>query len=158
MRKRWIIAMVVGPLIAAAWVLTGPGLHWDIEVGNWNGGLKTKDIRKGSGLAAEEGSLVRVHYVGKLPDGKQIVSTRSNMAHQWRVGDQTVIAGMDRAVRGMRPGGIRKAYVPYMLHYGQFGYGGVIPPNTPLEFEIEMLDVKTGPWLKEPMQKRRISN
>ncbi len=146
-KVRKLIVLIV---VIAGFMIVGRALQVNIAVGDWAGGLKVRDIRKGSGLEAKAGYLVRVHYRGMLPDGTEILNTRSRTSHQWRVGDGTVIAGIDRAVVGMRPGGVRRAKIPYTLHYGQFGYGDKVPPYTTLTFEIEMLDVATGPWIKSP--------
>ena len=147
--KLAILCAVLGAMMAV-----GSLLQVDVSIGAWAGGLRVSDVQKGSGLEAREGNLVRAHYKGMLPDGTVIVDTHERGSHQWRVGDGTVIVGMDRAVRGMRPGGIRRATVPYTLHYGQFGYGNKVPPHTTLTFEIEVLDVATGPWIKSPNERR----
>jgi peptidylprolyl isomerase len=63
-------------------------------------------------------------------------------AHVWNVGDGTVIAGIDIAVRGMKPGGIREVVLPPELHWGNSGYGGVIPKDARLKFVIEMVSVR----------------
>ncbi len=97
-----------------------------------------RTIKEGLGAPAQEGQLVEVHYVGKLPDGTVFMDThKKGSPHPWRIGDHTVIAGMDMAVRGMKPGEIRVARIPPELHWGREGYGGVVPPNATLTFVIE---------------------
>lgn len=104
--------------------------------------IRIKTIKAGVGARAREGQMVEAHYIGKLPDGTVFMNTRDKGSpHIWRLGDGTVIAGMNLAVEGMRPGEIRVVKIPPELHWGRAGYGGVIPENTTLTFEIELVSV-----------------
>ena len=52
---------------------------------------------------------------------------------------------MDAAVRGMRAGGVRRVTLPPHAHYGRQGYAGVVPEESTMIFEIEMVRVtKSG--------------
>lgn len=109
-------------------------------------GVNFKDVRVGKGLAVEEGDFVEVHYTVSLPKGKRIIDTRENgRSHRFTVGDGSVLRGLDVSVRGMRSGGVREVHVLPDSHVGRSGYGGLIPPNTPLLFEVELLAVSQSP-------------
>ena len=108
-----------------------------------NRDIQITEVRDGQGPAARDGREISVHYVGMMPDGEVFMTTRRNARpHTWIVGDGTVIAGMDIAVRGMAKGGVRRVLIPPELHWGDGNYGGKIPPHTWLTFEIEMVSVR----------------
>ena len=107
--------------------------------------VRYTDIKVGSGSEAVEGKQVACHYRGYLPDGEEFMNTRKmgrGKAHVWRIGDGTVIMGIDVAVRGMKPGGVRETVLPPEMHWGNSGYGGVIPQEARLRFVIEMVRVR----------------
>lgn len=105
-------------------------------------GLYVEDLREGEGAEAAAGNRVAVHYTGWLPDGTQFDSSRdSPEPFQFTLGAGQVIQGWDEGVAGMREGGERRLVVPPDLAYGSQGAGGVIPPNSPLVFEVELVEV-----------------
>jgi FKBP-type peptidyl-prolyl cis-trans isomerase len=60
------------------------------------------------------------------------------------VGAGRVIRGWDQGVPGMKVGGIRQLVIPPSLAYGARSIGnGLIPPNSTLLFEVELLAVET---------------
>ena len=105
--------------------------------------LETKDLVVGKGAEAKAGDTVSVHYVGTLPDGKEFdASKKHGKPFDFELGAGRVIKGWDQGVAGMKVGGKRKLTVPPSLGYGARGFPPVIPPNSTLVFEVELLEVK----------------
>jgi FKBP-type peptidyl-prolyl cis-trans isomerase FkpA len=112
--------------------------------------LVKTDIKPGTGDEAVSGKTVTVHYTGWLYDetasghqGKKFDSSRDrSQPFEFKLGGKQVIAGWELGVAGMKVGGQRLLIIPPELGYGAHGAGGVIPPNTKLVFEVELLGVK----------------
>jgi FKBP-type peptidyl-prolyl cis-trans isomerase len=105
--------------------------------------LGVKDLVVGKGAVAKLGDNVKVHYVGTLPDGKEFdASKKHGQPFEFELGAGRVIRGWDQGVAGMKVGGKRKLVIPPSLGYGARGSPPVIPPNSTLNFEIELLEVK----------------
>jgi peptidylprolyl isomerase len=105
-------------------------------------GLEYRDIKVGDGATPTPRQLVSVHYTGTLTSGKKFDSSRDrNEPFTFPVGAGRVIKGWDEGVASMQVGGVRELRIPPNLAYGSRGVPGVIPPNSTLVFEVELLDV-----------------
>ena len=105
--------------------------------------LVIETLTPGTGAEAKAGDRVMVHYVGTLTDGKKFDSSRDRgQGFTFRLGAGQVIKGWDQGVAGMKVGQVRKLTIPPHLAYGDRGFPPVIPPNSTLVFEVELLGVK----------------
>ena len=106
------------------------------------GDLVVEDLVVGDGPVAEAGDTVNVHYVGRLQNGTQFDSSYDGgVPFTFTAGTGQVIAGWDQGVPGMRVGGTRRLTIPPNLGYG-LNPVGVIPPNSTLVFEVELLSIE----------------
>jgi FKBP-type peptidyl-prolyl cis-trans isomerase len=105
--------------------------------------LKVEDLVQGTGDEAVTGKKVSVHYTGTLlTDGSKFDSSLDRgRPFDFPLGGGRVIKGWDQGVAGMKVGGKRRLTIPPELAYGERGFPPVIPPNSTLVFEIELLAV-----------------
>lgn len=106
-------------------------------------GLKFKDLSKGKGKRPSAGQTVVVHYTGWLTNGQKFDSSVDRgTPFEFVLGTGQVIKGWDEGVKGMNIGGKRRLTIPPQLGYGRQGFGNLIPANSTLVFEVELLGVK----------------
>lgn len=122
-------------------------------------GIKTQTTRSGTLVEiqapgdvqkADSGKQAKVMYKGTFLDGKEFDSNidpkgQNNQPLVINVGStggpNSVIPGLDEALRLFGKGGKGRIYIPAMLAYGQNGQPPRIPAYANMIFEIEMLDV-----------------
>jgi len=104
--------------------------------------LQITDITMGSGPEAKNGNKIMVHYSGTLEDGTKFDSSYDRgQPFGFVLGTGGVIKGWDLGVLGMKTGGKRKLVIPADLAYGDRSPSPLIPPNSTLVFEVELLEV-----------------
>jgi FKBP-type peptidyl-prolyl cis-trans isomerase len=104
------------------------------------GGLKVWDVKEGKGAEAKAGGQVKVHYTGWLTGGK-VFDSSVQRDEPIEFGLDEVINGWQEGIPGMKVGGVRRLYIPSAMAYGKKGRGSVIPPDSDLVFEVELLDL-----------------
>lgn len=103
-------------------------------------GLVYESLKDGTGESPKATDTVKVHYKGTFLDGKEFDSS-------YKRGEPTsfplngVIPCWTEGVQRMKPGGKAKLTCPPNIAYGARGAGGLIPPNTTLNFEVELISV-----------------
>jgi len=106
-------------------------------------GLYYAQTQAGSGVKAQAGKTVSVHYTGKLMNGTKFDSSVDRgTPFDFGLGQGQVIKGWDEGIALMSVGEKGILLIPSALGYGTRGAGGSIPPNSVLMFEVELLDVK----------------
>ena len=88
------------------------------------------------------GSTVLVHYEGSLPSGVVFNSSIQRGEPAQFPLDQ-VIPGFSEAIGLMRPGDAVLATIPANIGYGERGSPPTIPPNSVLQFKIQLLAYQT---------------
>ncbi len=104
-------------------------------------GLKILIEKEGTGPKPKAGEWVQVDYTGYLPDGTKFDSSKGRQPIRFQVGKGRVIAGWDKGIMQLNEGSKAILFIPSYLGYGERGAGGVIPPNSDLIFEVELVKV-----------------
>jgi FKBP-type peptidyl-prolyl cis-trans isomerase FkpA len=115
--------------------------------------LLIEDLRPGTGTEAAPGMRLVVHYTGWLHEpsalgyrGRQFDSSRDRGSPLlFALGEGRVIRGWEVGLIGLKVGGLRRLVIPPELAYGRRDMGnGLIPPNSTLVFEVELLGVESN--------------
>jgi len=104
-------------------------------------GLQYKVITEGKGPKPVATDTVTTNYKGTFLDGKQFDSSydRGEPA-QFQVNG--VIPAWTEALQLMPVGSKWQLFVPPKLAYGENGFQNVIPPNSALLFEVELISIQ----------------
>lgn len=125
-------------------------------------GLQYVITKKGDGKKPVEGTDIYIHYAGYFEDGSLFDSSYEDISKLYGKFDQNraaqngyapfpfkfgnkggLIPGFLEGVNIMSYGDKLTLFIPSNLGYGEKGAGGVIPPNTNLIFEVEILESQT---------------
>ena len=114
-------------------------------------GLKWVDLTEGEGKAATNGDKVVVHYHLWLADkeggkAKSVQSSRDPNPYtgkvepfEFVVGNPQLVKGWNEGMIGMKPGTLRRLWLPAALGWGPNNMGEDIPANSDVIFEIELI-------------------
>ena len=69
---------------------------------------------------AQPGDTVKVHYTGKLAQGKTFDSSTDRAPLQFTIGEGQVIMGFEQAIIGMQPGEEKTTNIPAEKAYGPY--------------------------------------
>ena len=112
--------------------------------------------KKGNGAKVAAGRNVAINYTGSLLDGTMFDSSVESDAKRggiyqngrtyeplnYTVGQMSLIRGWEQGIMGQPEGTVLQLIIPSSLGYGSQGAGRMIPPYSPLVFDIEIVSVK----------------
>lgn len=120
-------------------------------------GLYYIELKKGSGPKAKIGDVIKVNYTGRLLDGRVFDTNNKEIAQSSGVYnknreydvpvefplDAGLFKGWQEGIPMMSPGTKARLIMPSALGIGEHS-NEVIPPYSPLVFEVELLEAKPG--------------
>jgi FKBP-type peptidyl-prolyl cis-trans isomerase len=105
-------------------------------------GLQYEILSLGGDAKPDETSLVNVYYKGSLIDGTVFdANTREDGGEPLEIPLNGVIPGWAEGVQLIGSGGRIKLFIPPDLGYGDQDTGDVIPANSVLIFEVELVSI-----------------
>ncbi len=113
----------------------------NLEASPLDNGMYYIEIKKGSGDSPQQGQTCIMNYTGTFLNGDIFDTSVGRGPFEFPLGMGRVIQGWDIGVAMMKKGGKAIFVLPSYLAYGERGASS-IPPNTPLVFEVELLNVK----------------
>ncbi|KAG2387136.1 hypothetical protein C9374_002171 [Naegleria lovaniensis] len=143
-------AILFAKIICIAKFMGQPNM--EVSTVNLNELANTLGSTDSSSPICKEGYRVYVKYSGWLVDNDakkglvigKLFDTNENSANlfSFKFGESEVIRGWEQALKGVRVGGRRFCVIPAHLAYGERGVSNVIPPNSILCFQIEVVKMK----------------
>jgi len=120
-------------------------------------GTYVEIIDPGTGDAIDSGKAITVDYRGMTLEGKEFDSSydstgKSVKPFTFVVGQRGSIEGWSDGLVYFKKGGKGKLFIPSYLAYGPRGAGADIKPNTPLMFDVSILDVLTQEQYRAKME------
>ena len=112
--------------------------------------------KKGTGATVAAGKKVAINYTGRLLDGTMFdssvesdaklgniyVAGRTYQPLTYVVGQMSLIRGWEEGIKGQPAGSVLRLVIPSALGYGAQGAGQLIPPYSPLVFDLEIVSVE----------------
>jgi FKBP-type peptidyl-prolyl cis-trans isomerase FkpA len=125
-------------LLAAASILSAPAFAASEKLSS---GVLVDHLKTGKGDTPKASDTVKVHYRGTLENGTEFDSS-------YKRGEpisfplSRVIPCWTEGVQKIKVGGKAKLTCPSQTAYGSRGVPGTIPPNSTLNFEVELLGIE----------------
>ena len=126
-------------------------------------GIKILSLNEGKGVKPQDGQKVLVNYAGYIRDTGMLFDSNIKevaqengvfdpqraqdpqygyMPYPWEYSQKVgLIAGFKEALLSMKVGDKLRVFIPAALAYGEQGIQGLIPPNSDLVFQIEIVDI-----------------
>ncbi|MEM7367304.1 MAG: FKBP-type peptidyl-prolyl cis-trans isomerase [Bacteroidota bacterium] len=103
-------------------------------------GLQYRVLNAGTGASPLPSNVVKVNYSGKLLEGT-VFDNSATKGGPDEIKVEDTLPGLTEALLLMKPGAKWELYIPPHLAYGDTGFEQIIPPNSVLIYELELLEI-----------------
>ena len=146
-RQLYVIIVLIALFLVMVGILAYQGVSANRNaysvVHSSESGLEYVDLEAGDGEEARVGDRLVVHYTGWLRTGERFDSSyMRDEPLEFILGRGQVIKGLHEGLVGMKVGGKRQFKVPTRLAVGGLQFVPLIPPDSYLVFDVELLDIK----------------
>lgn len=119
-------------------------------------GLYVDILEKGSGRLPQTGDILRLHFSIELLDGMKLYSTYDrNEPMDVEYGTQFDTEGFSEGIGYLREGGKARLILPSHLAFDSVGIDQVLPPFTPLIYEVELTAIMSAEQLRKEEEERQ---
>ena len=109
-----------------------------LKAERYESGLYIVKHAEGPGHGYQWGQEVHVHYKGYFPDGTVFDQKYAkDRVYNFTIGN--MIAGWNEAMTYLKKGDQVTLLIPSRLAYASAGFGGIIPPDQVLIFDVQIL-------------------
>ena len=138
-----------------ALVAAGVALAWFGAESVKSRTVQVETITAGTGPAIQAEDGVLIEYEGRLAANGTVFDTSAGRGPMPILVGQT-IPGFSQALMRMQKGGSYKVFIPSQLAYGSTQQpGSPIPPNSDLEFDVQVVQVVPGAALMQDLPQQR---
>ncbi|CAO3663058.1 unnamed protein product [Rhizopus stolonifer] len=103
------------------------------------------------GFKASSTSIVKIHYRSRVWGKEEYFESTylRQIPLEYKLGSGKLLKGIENGVHGMCTGEIRRLVIPADQAYGELGIPNLVPSNTAIVVDVEMISVKSpfsSPW------------
>lgn len=150
----WVKSYCDGPNTSDPYVIDHDGCSTDEAYYQLAaGGVRFKTLRDGTGRSVQSGDVLVVQFLGWVFDPEDEYSRGPLFDSSYHIdrrpfeftfGAKRVIPGWGVGVAQMKVGELREIIIPPDMAYGNRAIGELIPPNSTLVYEIELVQIKSA--------------
>ena len=134
-------------------VFAQDGKHIVHQDGNFKIEIDASDQYKLAAAKPKKGDRVSVHYSGKFLNGEEFDSSfKRDKPFIFNIGENRVIQCWDQTFLHLTKGMKATVHCPSEKAYGSNGAGKIIPPNSDLRFDVQLIDINPEEQ-KEPAKR-----
>ncbi|MEI7444526.1 MAG: FKBP-type peptidyl-prolyl cis-trans isomerase [Burkholderiales bacterium] len=128
------------PLVLAAALAAASAAHAAAPKETLPSGVVVEHLKDGTGPSPKASDTVTVHYRGTLANGNEFDSShKRGQPASFPLG--RVVPCWTEGVQRIKVGGTAKLTCPPATAYGARGVPGVIPPDSTLTFEVQLISI-----------------